>query len=186
MVIEDPATYWDQLWTDGARYRPLDETETTALEQHAGAGEGRAALDIGSGDGSLAHHLARLGYTTIGIDCAPAAVGLAAETGATGVTFREADIEGPEPLPAPEQPFALITARLVYAFIADKPSFLRRVRHLLSDDGLFWVVSPLADRLREDRAGIGITADDEILLTGGWSKVHMTDLDIMRCYALRP
>ncbi|MEV4436653.1 class I SAM-dependent methyltransferase [Streptomyces sp. NPDC049585] len=186
MTIEGPATYWDLLWAGGTRYRPLDENELAALKQHAGPGAGRTALDVGSGDGALARHVAQLGYATTGIDCSTAAISLATENStAVGVTFREADIEGPEPLPVTEGSVHLVTARLVYAFIADKPAFLGRMRRLLVPDGLLWVATPMADRL-PDRAWVGISADDEDLLTVGWSAVDITDIDYMRCYALRP
>ncbi|MEV5239564.1 class I SAM-dependent methyltransferase [Streptomyces cinnamoneus] len=187
MTIDDPATYWDSLWADGTRYRPVAEPELATLAQHTGPGARRTALDIGSGDGALARHLAHLGCTTTGIDCSPAAISLATEnTTADEVTFHVADIEDPGPLPTGEQPFDLITARLVYAFITDKPAFLERVRHLLIPGSLLWMVPPMADRLPEDRSWVGITPDDEDLLTAGWSAGHTTDIDTMRCYALRP
>ncbi|MEV4741773.1 class I SAM-dependent methyltransferase [Streptomyces sp. NPDC049555] len=187
MTIDDPAAYWDLLWAGGTRYRAVDETELAALKQHAGHGAGRTALDVGSGDGALARHLAHLGYTTTGIDCSLAAISLATENSTTsGVTFHVADIEAPGPLPVAEGAVHLITARLVFAFITDKSAFLERVRHLLTPDGLFWVVTPMADRLPEDRAWVGITTGDKDLLTTGWSAVHTTDIDTMRCYALRP
>ncbi|MEU1376903.1 methyltransferase domain-containing protein [Streptomyces triculaminicus] len=187
MTIQEPAAYWDGLWSTGHRYRPLDEAETALLDRHAGAGQGRYALDIGSGDGALARHLARLGYDTTALDCAPAAIALAAgETEAERVTFCCGDIEAPSPPALPESAYALITARLVFAFIKDKPAFLDRVRGLLAPGGLFWVVSPMAERVAPDRASIGITGTEEELLISGWSAVRATDLDNMRCFTLRP
>ncbi|WP_367132782.1 MULTISPECIES: class I SAM-dependent methyltransferase [Streptomyces] len=187
MTIQEPATYWDGLWSAGHRYRPLDDAETALLDRHAGAGRGRYALDIGSGDGALARYLARLGYDTTALDCAPAAIALAADQAdEEKVTLCCADIEAPHPSPLPERAYALITARLVYAFIRDKPAFLDRVRGLLVPGGLFWVVTPMADRVPPERASIGITGTEEELLVSGWSVAHVADLDNMRCFALRP
>lgn len=187
MTIQEPVAYWDALWSAGHRYRQLDEAETALLDQHAGAGRGRYALDIGSGDGALARHLARLGCDTTALDCAPAAIALATDQVAgEAVTFCCADIEAPRPPSLPESAYALTTARLVYAFIRDKPAFLDRVRGLLAPGGLFWVVTPKADRVPPDRASIGITDAEEELLISGWSAVCAADMDNMRCFALRP
>ncbi|MHA7956352.1 class I SAM-dependent methyltransferase [Streptomyces sp. L500] len=187
MTIQEPVPYWDTLWSAGHRYRQLDEAETALLDRHAGAGRGRYALDIGSGDGALARHLARLGYDTTALDCAPTAIALAAdETDEDRVTFCCGDIEAPHPPPLPEHAYALITARLVYAFIKDKPGFLNQVRSLLVPGGLFWVVTPMADRVPPERASIGITGTEEELLISGWSVASASDLDTMRCFALRP
>ncbi|WP_058042965.1 class I SAM-dependent methyltransferase [Streptomyces roseifaciens] len=187
MTIQEPVPYWDGLWSAGHRYRPLDETETALLDRHAGAGRGRYALDIGSGDGTLTRHLARLGYRTTALDCAPTAIALAADQMAgEAVTFCCGDIEAPHPPPLPESAYALITARLVYAFIKDKPAFLDRVRSLLAPGGLLWVVTPMADRVPPDRASIGITITEEELLVSGWSVACAADMDNIRCFALRP
>ena len=34
--------------------------------------------------------------------------------------------------------------------------------------------------------GLGISPADAELLTTGWSVVHTADIDVLRCYALRP
>lgn len=107
MTIQEPVAYWGGLWSTGRRYRPLHEAETALLDRHAGAGRGRYALDIGSGDGVLARHLARLGYSTTALDCAPTAISLAVdETEAGTVTFCCGDIEAPHPPALPESAYA--------------------------------------------------------------------------------
>ncbi|MEU5428519.1 class I SAM-dependent methyltransferase [Streptomyces olivoreticuli] len=184
MTIENPATYWGELWASGRRYSPLTEPETALLDQHAGPGRGRLALDIGCGDGALARHLAELGYQATGLDCTPAAPALA-EPAAGPVVYCCADIEAPHPPPLPQRAYALITARLVFAFIKDKPAFLPRVRSLLAPGGAFWVVTPMAERLPPDRASTGITSAEEEALTSQWAAVHATDIGNLRCYALR-
>ncbi|MFF4408438.1 class I SAM-dependent methyltransferase [Streptomyces sp. NPDC001407] len=184
MTIENPADYWGGLWTAGRRYSPLTEPETALLNQHAGPGRGRLALDIGCGDGALARHLAELGYQVTGLDCTPAAPALA-EPNDGPVQYRCVDIEAAEPLPLPQRAFALVTARLVFAFIKDKPAFLDRVRSLLDFGGVFWVVTPMAERLPPDRASTGITSAEEELLTRLWAHARSIDVGSLRCYALR-
>ncbi|MER5780253.1 class I SAM-dependent methyltransferase [Streptomyces mobaraensis] len=181
--ITDPASYWGALWSSGRRYSPLTDAETALLDQHAGPGHGRLALDVGCGDGALARHLASLGYQVTGLDCTPAAPTLA-EPGDGAVESRCLDIEAPQS-PLPGRAYALFTARLVYAFIKDKSAFLGRIRGLLVPGGLFWVVTPMAGRLPPDLASVGITRDDEEVLTSLWGAVRATDLGSLRCYALR-
>ncbi|MFF7725672.1 class I SAM-dependent methyltransferase [Streptomyces sp. NPDC008001] len=183
-MIENPAAYWGELWASGRRYSPLTETEAALLDHHAGPGRGRLALDIGCGDGALARYLAGLGYQATGLDCTPAAPALA-EPSEGAVRYVCQDIEAPQPPSLPRRSYALITARLVFAFIKDKPGFLSRVHGLLAPGGLFWVVTPLAGSLPPDLASVGITGAEEELLTGLWSTVRATNVGTMRCYALR-
>ncbi|MER8085077.1 methyltransferase domain-containing protein [Streptomyces sp. NPDC094048] len=89
-ACKSPQAYWEPLWTEGRRYRQLDNAETQLLAEHLGPGRGRPALDIGSGEGTLARHLHHsLGHRTTGIDCSPSAIALAA-----------AQDTGPGPCPA--------------------------------------------------------------------------------------
>ncbi|CAM5313491.1 class I SAM-dependent methyltransferase [Streptomyces abikoensis] len=184
MTIDNPADYWGQLWTSGRRYSPLSEPETAFLDQHAGPGRGRLALDIGCGDGALTRHLAGLSYQVTGLDCTPAAPALA-EPSDGPVQYICADIEAPQPPSLPQRAFALITARLVFAFIKDKPVFLDRVRSLLAFGGVFWVVTPMAARLPTGQASTGIASADEELLTSRWAHARFMDVGDLRCYALR-
>lgn len=184
--------YWEPLWSQGRRYRQLDDTENRLLEDHLGPGRARPALDIGSGDGSLTRRLAQLGYRTTGIDCSPSAVALATaqDTGPGRTTvWRCMDFTAHDLSTLPEPAYAVITCRLVYRWIDDKPAFLARVRRLLAPGGVFWVVTEVTGRrTTSDPAlqGLGITATEAELLTSGWSVVRTSDLDVLRCYALRP
>lgn len=189
MTIDNPAAYWNPLWESGRRYRQLTTEETALLGEFVGHGHGRPALDIGCGDGSLARHMHHdLGYRTTGIDCSTAALAIAVadERGLPGPRFQHLDIETDDVTALPEAAYALLTCRLVYAFIKNKTAILDRVRHLLVPGGTFWVTTPLADRLPTERKSIGITEQDEELLTANWSTVRAKDIDTLRCYALRP
>ncbi|MGW1893967.1 class I SAM-dependent methyltransferase [Streptomyces sp. NPDC002004] len=185
------ATYWERLWSQGRRYRQLDDTENRLLEDQLGPGRDRPALDIGCGDGSLTRRLAELGYLTTGIDCSPSAVALAAaqdpESGHEPV-WRCMDITTDDLSALPEPAYAVITCRLVYRWIGDKAAFLDRVRHLLAPGGTFWVVTEIAGRraATDPLQDLGITPAQAEILTAGWSALHTADLDVLRCYALRP
>ncbi|MFD7446168.1 class I SAM-dependent methyltransferase [Streptomyces sp. NPDC059909] len=185
------ATYWEPLWAGGRQYREVTSVETALLADYLGPGLGRPALDIGSGDGALARHLHhRLGYRTTGIDCAPSAVAAAARDTepAGGPVWRQVDFINDDLGALPDTAYAVVTCRLVYRWMDDKPAFLDRVRRILAPGGMFWVVTELAGR-REDidpLKSLGITPAEAETLTAGWSVVRTADLDSLRCYALRP
>jgi ubiquinone/menaquinone biosynthesis C-methylase UbiE len=187
------AAYWERLWARGRQYRQLDGTETRLLDEYLGPGRGRPALDIGSGDGALARHLHhQLGYRATGVDCSPTAVSLAAAQDTApgrGPVWRCVDITTGDLAALPEPAYAVITCRLVYRWMDDKPAFLDRIRRLLAPGGTFWAVTEVAGRrTTTDPAlsGLGITPVEAETLTAGWSVVRTTDLDVLRCYALRP
>ncbi|MET9856203.1 class I SAM-dependent methyltransferase [Streptomyces sp. NPDC006450] len=186
------AAYWDPLWARGHRYRRLDDLETRLLDEHLGPGRGRPALDIGCGDGALTRHLHhQLGYRATGIDCSPSALALAAAgdcAGDPGPLRTCTDIGSGDLTALPEPAYAVITCRLVYRWLDDKGAFVNRVRRLLVPGGVFWVVAEIAGR-RQDADplhGLGISPADAEILTAGWSVVRTHDLDVLRCYALRP
>ncbi|MFE5561205.1 class I SAM-dependent methyltransferase [Streptomyces sp. NPDC056544] len=129
----EAVTYWERLWSQGRRYRQLDDTENRLLEDRLGPGRERPALDIGCGDGSLARGLARLGYRTTGIDRSPSAVALAAAQNrgpGPEPVWRCMDITTDDLGVLPEPAYAVATCRLVYRWIDDKAAFLDRVRTL--------------------------------------------------------
>lgn len=185
------AAYWEPLWAQGRRYRQLDDAETRLLDRHLGPGRGRAALDVGSGDGALARHLHGLGYRTTGIDCSPSAVALAASRSSgpgLGPVWQCLDITTGDLTALPNPAYAVITCRLVYRWMDDKPAFLDRIRRLLAPGGTFWVVTEIAGRRQHSHRpqDLGITHSEAETLSAGWSHVHTADLDVLRCYALRP
>ncbi|MER6116136.1 class I SAM-dependent methyltransferase [Streptomyces sp. NPDC001743] len=185
------AAYWEPLWSQGRRYRQLDDTENRLLEKHLGAGRGRPALDIGCGDGSLARRLTQLGFRTTGIDCSPSAIALAAaqDPGPGRVPLWQCmDFTADDLGTLPEPAYAVITCRLVYRWIDDKAAFLDRVRRLLAPGGTFWIVAEIAGRrpATDPLQDLGITPAQAELLTAHWSAVHTADLDVLRCYALCP
>ncbi|MGW2652103.1 class I SAM-dependent methyltransferase [Streptomyces sp. NPDC001478] len=182
--------YWEPLWSQGRRYRQLDDTENRLLEG-LGPGRGRPALDLGCGDGSLIRRLAELDFRPTGVDCSPSAIALASALGAgTGhePLWRCMDIATDDLRALPEPAYAVITCRLVYRWIDDKAAFLDRVRHILAPGGTFWVVTEIAGRrtATDPLQHLGITPAQAELLTAGWSVCEVADLDVLRCYALRP
>lgn len=68
-------------------------------------------------------------------------------------------------------PYGLITCKLVYAFIEDKPAFLKRVKRLLAPEGLFVVVTPLPEHVPAEKIEIAASADDVALLSSSFDVV---------------
>jgi 2-polyprenyl-3-methyl-5-hydroxy-6-metoxy-1,4-benzoquinol methylase len=180
------ASYWEPVWQRGRRYRSIDAAESEVLRGCLGAGRGRPALDIGCGEGALTARLARLGYRAVGIDCAPTAVAAARALHPTA-DVRVFDFDTDDAAGLPHAAFAVITCRLVYRWAADKPGFLSRVRGLLAPGGLFWVVTSVHDPAQGPPRPWDADACDLELLTTGWSRVEVHELDpSLLCYALRP
>ncbi|WP_331753362.1 class I SAM-dependent methyltransferase (plasmid) [Streptomyces sp. NBC_00637] len=187
-MITSPVAYWEPLWAAGRRYRQITDTEVQLLAEHLGPGQGRPALDVGCGDGSLARHLHdHLGYRTTGIDCAPSAIATATAVG-DHPQFQVMDFATDDLSSLPDPAYALITCRLAFRFITDKGAFLDRVRQLLAPGGTFWVVTELAERRADDDPlkSLGITTSDVELLTSRWSTATIVDLDRLACFALHP
>ncbi|MGW0880314.1 class I SAM-dependent methyltransferase [Streptomyces sp. NPDC002671] len=159
------------------------------MADHVEPGRGRPALDIGTGDGALARRLHQFGYRTTGIDFAPSAITAAQNAQRDdGPTWHLMDFTADDLSALPDPAYAVVTCRLVYRWMDDKPAFIDRVRQVLAPGGTFWVVTELAGR-REDSAPLkhlGITAAEAAMLTTRWSDVRTADLDVLRCYALRP
>ncbi|MFC9283671.1 class I SAM-dependent methyltransferase [Streptomyces collinus] len=188
----DTAAYWEPVWSGGRRYRQVTDMEAALLADHVGPGRGRPALDIGTGDGALARHLHRLGYRTTGIDVAPSAIAVArgsrADQHEGEPTWHVMDFAQGDLRSLPDAAYAVVACRLVYRWMDDKPAFLDRVRQLLAPGGTFWVVTEIAGRrdAGDPRRHLGISSAEAEILTAGWSVVRTADLDVLRCYALRP
>ncbi|WP_244187781.1 class I SAM-dependent methyltransferase [Streptomyces regalis] len=166
---------------------------------------GARALDIGCGLGAYAAALAGLGYDTLAVDWADAAVSAARDRYADvepRLRVRRLDFEDADEVAArlPRAGFDLVTMRLVLAFMADKravamgvpparakPRAWGRVRGLLAPGGAWVVTTPLVERLPQERQYIGVTAEDVAVVTEGWGRGEWYDLDAggVRCFVLR-
>jgi 2-polyprenyl-6-hydroxyphenyl methylase/3-demethylubiquinone-9 3-methyltransferase len=98
---------------------------------------GLEILDIGCGAGLFAEPLARLGGNVLGIDPAPASIGVARrhaeETGAT-LAYRVATVEE---LAAEPKRFDIVTAMEVVEHVAEPAKFVALAASLLKPGGLF-------------------------------------------------
>ncbi|MEU4755481.1 class I SAM-dependent methyltransferase [Micromonospora tulbaghiae] len=176
---------WNAHYAAGRDFRPVTSEEAVAFDLNVGEGEGRSALDIGCGTGGFASFLRERGYSVTGVDCASEAISTAtARHGSTSaLSFRHWNAETDSWAEFPAHDF--ISCRLSYAFIQRKVEFLRNVKSSLSIGGVFYVMTPLADKLPPDRSGIGISAEEAEELRCGWNSVREWELDAQHvCYTL--
>ncbi|MFF9815491.1 class I SAM-dependent methyltransferase [Streptomyces sp. NPDC014006] len=180
------AQYWEPVWRSGRRYRTIDDQEAAVLRRQVGQGAGRPALDIGCGLGELAARVHRLGYRVTAVDCAPTAVA-GARLRHPELDVRQLDFSAGDPAGLlPHHAYALITCRLVFRWMPDKPAFLARVRALLAPGGVFWVGTSIHDPSHGEPHPWQLTPGETELLTADWSRVDTEDLDGYHCLALRP
>lgn len=118
-------------------------------------------LDIGCGTGQLTRELSHRGYVCTGTDVSHAAIELAKANTIrnTELTYLRHDIEKDSVENISGQPYSLITCKLVYAFIKDKPAFLSKIKQLLAPHGTFVVITPTYTTA-EDSTPISVNYDE--------------------------
>ena len=185
--------HWDRVFAAGEGFRRVTPAELRLLAQHVRPEPGQRAMDVGCGLGAYAAELTGLGYRTLAVDWAEASVAAVRDRYAgllPGLTARRLDFEDDQAVvnTVPAGEFALVTKRLVFAFMSDKTAAAQRVRRLLAPDGAWVVTTPLAEQLAAERAHIGLTRADVGALVEGWSSGCWYDLESggLRCFVLRP
>jgi 2-polyprenyl-3-methyl-5-hydroxy-6-metoxy-1,4-benzoquinol methylase len=151
--------FWSESYRKGRDYRYATHQFITDLLAHA-ARSGKKALDIGCGTGQLSRELAHRGYSALGIDASSTAIEIATSlTADTKLRYQQLDIETGE---LPDEKFALVTCKLVYAFIKDKPAFLERVKSLMDADGVFVIAALLPADVPPEKKGITVDKDQTL------------------------
>ena len=111
-----------------------------ALESVPSAQPGTPALDIATGAGHVALHLASLGYRVVASDLSESML----QQVAAGARERGLDVERrchpAEDLPYHEQSFALVTSRVAPHHFSDQPAFIREVARVLQPGGSFVLI----------------------------------------------
>ena len=181
--------HWEGHFAAGNGFLRADAREIRLLGEALRPPRGARALDVGCGLGTYAAALTGLGYRTLAVDWADAAVAatrdrytdLEPRLEVARLDFEDATAR------LPRAAFDLVTMRLVLAFMADKKVAAERVRGLLAPGGAWVVTTSLAQRLPEEHRRIGLTAAEVGGLLGGWSRGHWYDLGPggLRVFVLR-
>ena len=106
-------------------------------------------LDIGSGDGSFVHHMARHGWSATGIDFSPAAVELSGRF-SSGARFLRGSLEDHD---FPARGLDLVTLWQVLEHIGEPRQLLRSCHRLLRPGGMFVAAVPNIDGLSSRLTG---------------------------------
>jgi len=121
-----------------ARYRPdYSRALYDAIDARAGAGGGRAALDLGCGTGFVATELVRRGWRPVGVDFSAPMLAEARRLGAGAFAVARAAAEA---LPLGDGTVALVTCGTAFHWFAPAPT-LAEIGRVLAPDGwgaLFW------------------------------------------------
>jgi SAM-dependent methyltransferase len=112
---------------------------------------GRVLLDVGCGDGALAHALADRYARVVATDIAPSAIAEArGRAAAANVAFTELDAN--LPLPYPDRAFDAVVALSTLQYLFDPEAFLAEARRVLAPRGTLVIEVPnmayLPQRLR--------------------------------------
>jgi len=125
--LESNAEHWDN--PDIALF---DQLDATFREYYPGDVKGLRSLDVGAATGYLTRRFGELGYESWGIDISEEAVRHGTEV--LGIPrLVAAHLEEFNPV----TPFPIITSLYVIEHVPNPVEFLRNVRRILSDEGVF-------------------------------------------------
>ena len=161
--------FWSGLYDQGRDYTLIRSQEISNFLQYADPASPNTALDVGCGTGQLTRELWHRGYKVAGVDISESAIKIAQSltvVPATELYYKRADIEQDAVADLPFQPYGLITCKLVYAFMRDKPAFLDNVVQLLDSKGVLVVITPLLETTPPEKKGIAASQEDVDLLRG--------------------
>jgi ubiquinone/menaquinone biosynthesis C-methylase UbiE len=138
---------WDQSFSNGRDYSPLNEVLLDELLKITSINQ-RQALDLGCGTGDTAIKFAKRGLNIVGVDWSTDALNKAikrSEDENVGelVRFQEADLDDISKLQIPQGTIDIVISKLVIAFVKDKQKFCTHVKSLLTDTGVFILITPV-------------------------------------------
>jgi protein-L-isoaspartate(D-aspartate) O-methyltransferase len=178
---------WNEHYQDGRTFRRLGDAERALIEEHLPASAGSVALEIGSGLGELARHLAATGYRVDAVDYAEAAIDAAREQTdpASAVTYARFDIETGDLDDLPHAVYDLVVFRQSFAFVRDRTRVVTRLRERLRPGGALCVITPLADGVPDGKRDIALDDGEIALLSAGWRHADRHDADALAFIVLR-
>lgn len=174
--LSDTDVYWSRLYDQGRDYTLLSSGVLTRLLSFADNAIPKTCIDIGCGTGRLTRELYHRGYQCVGVDASTSAIRLASQLTVVAreqLRYVRFDIEHDDTRKLPQQPYSLITCKLVYAFIQDKPAFVQKVKQLLAPGGIFVVITPHTDETPKERSEIAVGDRELKLLAENFQQLDM-------------
>ena len=159
---------WDEIYSSGVDFTHTSTASLSRLLDASGlSGAHPSCLDIGCGTGQLVRELYHRGFQVLGIDISESAISIARASSIRNddvISYRTMDVESNDLLNLYFAPYDLITCKLVFAFIKDKPRLLERVYSALKDNRVFTVMTPLPEDVFPDKKHIAVVYDDTMSL----------------------
>lgn len=184
MTLDNLDTKWSKLYKEDKDYRPISTSHLTLILSFASRNVPETCLDIGCGTGGLTRELYHIGYSCVGIDASATAIHIAnqATTHTESLKYIQGNFETESFSAFKEQSFSLVTCKLVYAFIQDKPAFLKKARSLMRDEGTFILITPVYEN-GDEPSPIGVERVEVIsALEAEFSDVNQVDIGWAMCF----
>ncbi len=154
--------HWSKLYADNRDFTLISGNTISSVLTYFPKNKTKSCLDIGCGTGQLSRELYHRGFKVLGIDASSKAIEIARSRSIIKpphIKYSQLDIEKD----VIEGTFSLITCKLVYAFIQNKPFFLQRISKLLDPGGIFVIITPLYEDVTPEKENIAV--NHEITLT---------------------
>lgn len=169
--------HWSRIYQTGRDFRLIAPESLAKLLSFVDLEKAdKAALDIGCGTGQLTRGLYEHGYQVTGLDVSATAVSMARSLASANfgkLSYFHFDIEHDDLDKLPNPQYDLIICKLVYAFIQDKPVFLKRVQTLLAPSGTFAVITPLSADVPSEKRDVAIEKRELAHLTKSFARVAL-------------
>jgi 2-polyprenyl-6-hydroxyphenyl methylase / 3-demethylubiquinone-9 3-methyltransferase len=132
--LPDSPFYLIQCSLNPARVGYLSRTLTEVLKLDP---QGKCALEVGCGGGMLSEEIARLGFTTVGVDPSEPSLQVARRhAAAVGIEISYLAGAG-EALPFPDQSFDVVFCCDVLEHVRDVPQVIAEISRVLKPGGVF-------------------------------------------------
>lgn len=180
--------YWDQCYGSGRDFQLSSSSAISQFLVFADPSLDKTCLDIGCGTGQLTRELVHRGYKCVGIDASASAIKIAQTLTVapdSELQYLQFDIENDDINNLPQQQFSLITCKLVYAFIKDRPLFLKKVRQLLAPGGIFVMITPLPENELPERKSITVSKPEIEVMGEYFDETHVYKAQKLTCFVGR-
>lgn len=150
---------------------------------------GSAALDVATGGGHTAIHLAGLGLAVTAADISPAMLANAKKLAAERGFAIETCLHEAEKFPYASESFAIVTCRVAAHHFSDRDAFLREVHRVLEPGGHFLLIDgsvpdnePEAEEWIHQVEKLRDPSHGRFLSPGAWTvRCREAGLSVLRC-----
>ncbi|MFF2205207.1 class I SAM-dependent methyltransferase [Streptomyces sp. NPDC058145] len=172
--------YWNHLYEAGYRVKEPEAFERQMFRNYATVKAGMLAVDVGTGRGHMAAHMAKWGLMVLAYDFSTVAIADARashQSCGDQLTFAEHDFTTdaipPELVPGTVD---VISCRHSFEFL-DRPRFLTDARRWLTSAGVLQITTHRAKRMPPAAAHQGLRDEDIEQLRQGWRYMTTYGLD---------